>query len=242
MKAMVDGSLPEGRQRHPTRPKKRPLRRMACRISGCWPRAVAMCLVAAGLLFSACRDARDGAPDVVAEAGVSVEPSAAGDGQEAEQSARDLQPVPAATGDEVEASPPKVGDLPPLVAGRGGVYDITFDDLRLEMPVRTLFDPSMLTDRIRALDGREVRIRGFIYSGGVYQQTGITSFPLVMNTACKFGPQGLAYCVMLVELADGVTADFTTRPVTVEGTLSVQPFNSGGFTWSVYHVRGRRVR
>ncbi len=124
----------------------------------------------------------------------------------------------------------------------GVVNDITFDDLKLEMAVDTLFDPQLVTDRIRQLDRQKVRIRGFIFAGGVFQQTGITSFPLVMNTQCKFGPGGFAYCVILVDLDDGVTADFTTRPVSVEGTLSIRPYNSGGFTWSVYHLQGHKVR
>ncbi len=119
--------------------------------------------------------------------------------------------------------------------------DITFDDLKLDMPTGTLFDRSMLTSRVAQLDGQRVRLRGFIFAGGVFQQTGITSFPFVMNTQCKFGPQGLAYCVILVELDEGVTTDFTTYPVTVEGRLTVQPYNAGGFTWSVYHMQGQRA-
>ncbi len=123
----------------------------------------------------------------------------------------------------------------------GEVLDITFDDLELDMPIGTLFDRTMLTPRVKELDTKNVRLRGFIFAGGVFQSSGIKSFPFVMNTQCKFGPQGLAYCVILVELVEGVTADFTTYPITVEGKLSVRPFNSNGFTWSVYHLRGTRV-
>ena len=123
----------------------------------------------------------------------------------------------------------------------GGTLDITFDDLALEMPAGTLFTPELLTDRVKELDGQNVRLRGFIFAGGVFQSTGIKNFPFVMNTQCKFGPQGLAYCVILVELDEGVTADFTTYPITVEGKLSVRPYNAEGFTWSVYHLQGKRV-
>ncbi len=124
----------------------------------------------------------------------------------------------------------------------GGVNEITFDDLKLEMPLGTLFDRSMLTPRAAELDGRQVRLRGFIYAGGVFQQTGIKNFPFVMNTQCKFGPQGLAYCVILVDLDEGVTTEFTTYPIEVEGKLTVRPYNAGGFTWSVYHLQGNKVR
>ncbi len=139
------------------------------------------------------------------------------------------------------ASEPPSARPPIRRVGRGGIADITFDDLKLDMPVGTLFDSVMLTPRVRQLDGTNVRLRGFIFAGGVFQTTGIKSFPFVMNTQCKFGPQGLAYCVILVELDKGMTTDFTTYPVTVEGKLSVQPFNANGFTWSVYHLRGTKV-
>jgi hypothetical protein len=123
----------------------------------------------------------------------------------------------------------------------GAVNDISFDDLELDMPLGTLFDRGMLTPRAAQLDGQLVRLRGFIYAGGVFQQSGIKSFPFVKNTQCKFGPDGLAFCVILVDLDEGVSTDFTTYPVTVEGRLTVRPYDAEGFTWSVYHVQGRRV-
>ncbi|MHB8974498.1 MAG: hypothetical protein ACYC3X_00365 [Pirellulaceae bacterium] len=123
----------------------------------------------------------------------------------------------------------------------GVTNDITFDDLELDMPLGTLFHRALLTPRAAQLDGQQVRLRGFIYAGGVFQQTGITNFPFVKNTQCKFGPEGLAFCVILVDLDEGVTTEFTTYPVTIEGRLSVRPYDSGGFTWSVYHVQGQRV-
>jgi hypothetical protein len=131
--------------------------------------------------------------------------------------------------------------LPQRPIRPGQINDITFDDLELKMPLDSKFTDELLTDRVRQLDNQKVRIRGFIFAGGVFRQTGITSFPLVMNTQCKFGPGGFAYCVILVDLDEGVTTNFTTRPVTVEGTLTVDPFNSAGFTWSVYHIQGTKV-
>jgi hypothetical protein len=162
-----------------------------------------------------------------------TESVAAGDGQSTtDASWRRPPPQPAA---------PPPARPPVRRAASGDVVDITFDDLALEMPAGTLFESELLTPRVKELDGENVRLRGFIFAGGVFQSTNIKSFPFVMNTQCKFGPQGLAYCVILVELAEGVTTDFTTYPITVEGKLTVRPFNSGGFTWSVYHMRGTKV-
>ena len=145
-------------------------------------------------------------------------------------------------GGETEPAAATRPRLPQRPIRPGVINDITFDDLELKMPLDTMFTPDMLTDRVRQLDKQKVRIRGFIFAGGVFSQTGITSFPLVMNTQCKFGPGGFAYCVILVDLNEGITTDFTTRPVTVEGTLTVKPENRAGFTWSVYHIQGSKVK
>ena len=147
---------------------------------------------------------------------------------------------PAPTGEQGE-SRDRAAARPLRPVRQGALNDITFDDLELDMPLKTLFDRSMLTPRAAALDNQLVRLRGFIFAGGVFQQSGIKNFLLVKNTECKFGPDGLAYCVIQVELDAGVTTRFTTYPVTVEGTLSVRPFNDSGFTWSVYHLQGRRI-
>ena len=119
---------------------------------------------------------------------------------------------------------------------------ISFDDLQVDIQADMVFEPSMLTDRVRELDGRRVRIRGFIFPA-VFQQTGIDQFLLVMNTECKFGPGEEAHHIIIVELVDGVTTSFTVRPITVEGRLTVRPWTGpDGNTWALYHMDGERVR
>ena len=157
---------------------------------------------------------------------------------------------PAATGCRGEA--PASATSPAPGASRPGAkpfpadlddraIPITFDDLQLEMKEDAVFDPALLTPRLRQLDGRRVRIRGFIFPA-IFQQTGITRFPLVKNTQCKFGPGGLAQHVILVDLQPGVSTSFTVRPVAVEGRLTVRPFEgSDGKTWAVYHLAGEKV-
>jgi hypothetical protein len=118
---------------------------------------------------------------------------------------------------------------------------ITFDDLKLEMEKDTVYDSTLLTERVKELDGRRVRIRGFLYPG-VFQQTGITQFPLIKNTQCKFGPGGQAHHIVLVELKHGLTTSFTVRPIAVEGVLTLQPWTGpDGNTWALYHMVGEDV-
>lgn len=129
----------------------------------------------------------------------------------------------------------------PAAPNHGRAIPITFDDLQLEMKEDSVFRPSLLTARVKQLDGQRVRIRGFIFPA-VFQQTGITRFPLVKNTQCKFGPGGVAHHIILVDLQPGLSTSFTVRPITVEGLLSVRPFEGpDGKTWTVYHMVGDAV-
>jgi hypothetical protein len=149
------------------------------------------------------------------------------------QSPSDQEVPPAAQGDaEAETEPPRSADE---------TIPITFDDLKLEMEKDTVFDASLLTERVKQLDGRRVRIRGFIFPA-VFQQTGITSFPLIKNLQCKFGPGGQAHHIVLVEMKPGLSTDFTVRPIAVEGVLTVKPWaGPDGNTWALYHMVGEAV-
>jgi hypothetical protein len=125
----------------------------------------------------------------------------------------------------------------------GKAQAITFEDLKLDLPADTKFRESILTGAVKAVDGERVRLKGFIFAGGIFQQTGIKKFIFVQNLQCKFGPGGEAFCVVLVDLKDGVSTSFTVRPITVEGILSVDPFNSpdGKATYAVYRMVGEKV-
>jgi len=137
--------------------------------------------------------------------------------------------------------PPVSGNEPDTKEDQDRTYSITFDDLELKMKEDSIFDRSLLTDRAKELVGRKVRIRGFIYPS-IMQQTGIISFPLVKNTECKFGPGGIAHHIIVVDMLEGLSTSFTVRPIAVEGTLSVRPWDGAdGNTWAVYHMVGEKV-
>ena len=125
--------------------------------------------------------------------------------------------------------------------GRDQMALITFDDLELKMEKDAVFDRSLLTDRVKELMGRKVRIRGFIYPS-IMQQSGITEFPLVKNTQCKFGPGGIAHHLIVVKMQEGASAEFTVRPIAVEGLLSLRPLKGyDDNTWAIYHIVGEKV-
>lgn len=189
--------------------------------------ALLACVAAAGCQSEAPASATNGQS---ASTGTTAEP--AGNGSRAKP---DRSPAGMTAG---VPSAPALGRQP---RGDGRAILITFDDLELKMGEDAIFDPALLTPRVKELDGQRVRIRGFIYPS-VFQQTGITQFPLVKNTECKFGPGGIAHHVIVVELKSGVSTSFTVRPIAVEGVLTVRPWTGpDGNTWTVYHMAGEKV-
>ena len=123
-----------------------------------------------------------------------------------------------------------------------GIEVITFDDLNIGMQADMAFRDFLLTDRVKELDGKRVRLIGYMH-GGVSQIKDLTEFVLLQNTQCKFGPGGQADHLVRVMVKPGVSADYATGAIQVEGTLKVAPFQGpDGNTWSVYDMTGEHVK
>ncbi len=126
----------------------------------------------------------------------------------------------------------KAGDKP---------YDKTFDDLRFNMTVGEKFKRSMLTKGIEGMSGEKIRIRGYILP--TPQKHGIQQFVLVRdNQECCFGPGAALYDCILVEMKKGNTADFTIRPIAVEGTFNVREFAIDGKDLAIYQMDGESAQ
>lgn len=96
--------------------------------------------------------------------------------------------------------------------------EINFDDLKFDIEKDGAFDESMWTDRLKTINGKKVKLRGYILPSSTYQSKGFTQFVLVRdNQECCFGPGAALFDCVFVKMVPGKTADFTTRPVTVEG-------------------------
>jgi len=101
----------------------------------------------------------------------------------------------------------------------GDVIGITFDSLMFDMKPTDPFSPTLLNDTVRGLFDKKVKIRGYFWPAVPYEK-GITNFILVRDDkGCCFGPGALIYDNIIVSMAPGKTANFTTRPIAVEGVL-----------------------
>ncbi len=119
---------------------------------------------------------------------------------------------------------------------------ISFDDIKFEMSKGAAFRRSMLTPEIEKLNGKPVRIRGYILPS--FQQSGIKQFVLVRdNMQCCFGPGAALYDCVLVDMAEGKSASFTVRPVAVTGTFSIDELKGpDGKHLAIYRLAGQEVR
>lgn len=122
------------------------------------------------------------------------------------------------------------------------IADISFDDIKFDMEKGAAFERSMLTPKIEALDGRKIRIRGFIQP--TFVTSGLKQFIFVRdNLSCCFGPGAALYDAIVVEMIDDKSADYTTSPVTVEGVFSVRELRDPDDNiMAVYHLDGESVR
>lgn len=122
------------------------------------------------------------------------------------------------------------------------VKTITWESLEIPMPVNSKFERWMLTYQVEQLEGKQVRIEGFMFGGALFMTTGIKNFPLLREKECPFGEGGQAYHAIDVMLAGPATIDFTPTAVTLEGTFHVRPYTgSDGNTWAVYALDGAKV-
>jgi hypothetical protein len=151
---------------------------------------------------------------------------------------------PAASTDE--PLPPAAAAAPPAAArsisAPSPLREITFDDLKLELQKGDPFTPDRLTPRVTELERQRVRIRGYILPS--FQQSGLTQFVLVRdNQECCFGPGAALHDCVVVRMQTGRTAEFSIRPVAVEGRFRVEELRGpDGRHLAIYALDGERVQ
>jgi len=147
---------------------------------------------------------------------------------------------------EPDALPPPMLVIPagppePGVKQATAAIPISFDDLRLSLKSGEAFDKSLLTSRAKELVGKQVAIRGYIFSE--LTTTSLVRFPFLRSAECPFGPGANAEHVIDVQLEGESTTEYTTRPVTVIGVLSAEPYiGDDGTPWAIFRIVARRVQ
>ncbi len=119
--------------------------------------------------------------------------------------------------------------------------DISFDDLKFDIPIGTPFKREMLNVDVKKLDGQVIKIRGYMKPN--FQQSNIEKFVLVRdNQACCFGPGAAIYDCVLVMLDAGKKTEFSVRPITVSGTMYLKEYKGpDGNIWAIFRMRNAQV-
>lgn len=135
-----------------------------------------------------------------------------------------------------------VATRPAAPTRAGAPREITFDDIKFDMEKGAPFTSDLLPKRVTALEETRVRIRGYILPS--FQQTGLTQFVLVRdNMECCFGPGAALYDCIVVRMEPGKSADFSIRPVAVQGTFRLQELRGpDGNHLAIYAMDGEDVR
>ena len=130
-------------------------------------------------------------------------------------------------------------DKPQLVrsAKTGEPIDLTFDNIKFDMEKGTAFQREMLTEEIKNLHGKTVRLRGFIKPGA--RQKDLKKFVFVRDDKeCCFGPGAAIFDCVLVQMEKENPTDFTVRPVTIEGKFYLKEYKGpDGNTWAIYRMK-----
>jgi hypothetical protein len=124
--------------------------------------------------------------------------------------------------------------------GDVGALRVSYDDIDLLKvlnmdpvpPDAATYMPSWL----KALDGRRIRIRGFMYP--TFQQTGVHAFGLARdNQICCFGRNPKIYDVFDVVLHEGATTNYIpNRPFDVVGVFHIRPEADAGKLYRLYEM------
>ena len=149
---------------------------------------------------------------------------------------------PASSDQEITRARSDSYQTPPEIANYNGeILDRSFDDIKFEMLENQQFDRSLLTPKVEDLFGKRIRIRGYIFP--TLKKRGLKQFVLVRdNLECCFGPGAALFDCILVSMHPGQTAEFSTRPVAVEGTFDYRVEDIEGIVVAIYTLRGECVK
>ncbi|MEW4531153.1 hypothetical protein [Maioricimonas sp. JC845] len=126
------------------------------------------------------------------------------------------------------------------VEGPEGALRVSFDDLDLlkvlNMDPVTADAPNLLPDWMRELDGKRIRLRGFMYPPPL--ETGLPGFVLARdNQICCFGRNPKPYDILPVQMRSGVTTDYIQgRPFDVVGVFHLRPDIEDGDVYQLYEI------
>lgn len=120
--------------------------------------------------------------------------------------------------------------------------EITWEDLDCGFEAGDIVTASMISEHVRKLEGKRVRIRGYLLAD--FQQKGISEFILLPRLSMSLGPAGKPDSLVSVQLKEGLTTEYKGSRLEheVTGILEIDIFmGPDGTTWAIYHLHSDKV-
>ena len=123
----------------------------------------------------------------------------------------------------------------------GDSLDLTFDDLKFDIEVGQFFERSLLSDKVKELDGKEVTLGGYMKPS--FKASGLKGFVFVRDDKeCCFGPQAAIYDCVMVRMKKGTKTDYRVRPFKIRGTLYLKEYEGpDGTTWAIFNMKNAKI-
>lgn len=134
---------------------------------------------------------------------------------------------------------------------RETVTDIEWAQLAFDHKDRSKFDRSQLPKDILDLDGKLIRVRGYFNIIGILSARDIKKFVLLaeitsppVNERKFFAEPSVLplHYLMAVQMADGESAIFTSKPIEVVGRFSINVFEFDGKPYCVFRIHADSVK
>ena len=126
------------------------------------------------------------------------------------------------------------------VVGPEKAIRVSYDDINLlkviNMEPVTLDAPEHMPNWLKALNGKRIRIRGFM--SPTFEQTGLKAFLMGRdNQACCFPGRAKIYDLFLVRMRKGVTTEFIdNRPFDIVGIFSINALVEDDTLYQLYRI------
>ena len=123
----------------------------------------------------------------------------------------------------------------------GDKLDLTFDDLKFDIEVGEAFERSLLSEEVKALDGKEITLGGYMRPS--FKASGLKGFIFVRDDKeCCFGPQAAIYDCVRVKLDKGTASDYIVQPFKVRGKFYLKEREGpDGAIWSIFNMKNAKI-
>ncbi len=136
--------------------------------------------------------------------------------------------------------------LAPGVRADGGntgrVKEVTFDEIELDLKKGDPYDSSLLTDKVKKLDGKTIR-HSRLHPAQLSADRHQAVHPGARQHGVLLRTGGAAARLRRRRDGGSATTSYTVRPVSVEGNFTIRELKGpDGNYLAIYHLDGKQVK